>query len=60
MPEGSCAEIEQKGSDRLLQAAINTSRGRVVPRGACAEIEQLRLARPEAVWCPSSSEGVLK
>ena len=25
---------------------------RVVPRGSCAEIEQLRLARPEAVWCP--------
>jgi len=52
VPRGSCAEIEQKGNDRLLQAAISTSRGRVVPRGSCAEIEQLRLARPEAVWCP--------
>ena len=29
VPEGSCAEIEQKGNDRLLQAAISTSRGRV-------------------------------
>ena len=33
----SCAEIERKGNNRLLQAAISTSRGRVVPRGSCAE-----------------------
>ena len=44
--------MSHEWSQGSLQASISTSRGRVVPRGSCAEIEQLRLARPEAVWCP--------